>query len=449
MDAWSRLNPLQQLAIGLAAAIALLAALYAVVSALNPAPPRQIMLATGPEGGAYAAAGEALRARLEADGLTVTLVATEGSVENLSRLTTDDVGMRVDAALVQGGVGVSADMAGDVTVSGVEALGAVFYEPLWMFARRDVVLADLRDLAGLRVAAGGAGSGVRALLKTILNNNGLSETDITLAPIGGADAASAVLAGEVDVAVFVTGPDRAYVRRLALAEGVTFISLDRAEAYARRHGYLQAAVLPRGALDLSADKPGADVAMLVSAAALSIREDLHPALQAELLQAADDAFRARTLFSDAGAFPNPRLAAFPLTEEAKRYYDRGGPSFLRRYLPFWAANLVDRLWVLAIPALTLLYPLFKAAPPVYRWRIRRRIIRWYGDLRSMEQRGMAATTLAQKSRIRLELRRMLEETARIKVPLGYHDDVYRLRSHIRFVDGLVSEDPRVVEDVAV
>jgi hypothetical protein len=131
--------------------------------------------------------------------------------------------------------------------------------------------------------------------------------------------------------------------------------------------------------------------------------------------------------------------AFPLSEQAERYFERGGPSFLRRYLPFWAANLVDRLWVLAIPLLTLMYPLAKAAPPVYRWQVRRRIIRWYKDLRRLEMEGRHAEDAVERARVRTELRGILDEVGRLKVPLPYNDDVYRLRGHIRLVDQIIAE----------
>jgi hypothetical protein len=49
---------------------------------------------------------------------------------------------------------------------------------------------------------------------------------------------------------------------------------------------------------------------------------------------------------------------------------------LQKYLPFWIASVVDRGKILLLPALTLLLPLFRVAPPLYRWRIRSRIYRW-------------------------------------------------------------------------
>ncbi len=419
--------------------------------ALRPAAPDSFRLATGSPDGAYAAAGSRIAERMAEDSVGVDMVATQGSLENLARLTSEDADQRVDAAIVQGGVGLSTDDAETPLYDNLQSLGAVFYEPFWIFASRSANVTDLRDLEGLRVAAGGAQSGTRALLSVLLAENGVGPSDVVFNEAGGGAAAEALLTGQVDVAVFVTGVERPFIRELFEATRggrIVAVSLERAPAYARRHGYLQHVVLPRGVIDLERDIPVADVSLVVSAASLVVREDFHPALQALVLQTSDETFREKTILAPSGAFPNRDLTTFPLSPEANRYFERGGPSFLRRYLPFWAANLVDRLWVLAIPALTLLYPLVRAAPPVYRWRIRRRIVVWYGELRKLEREGLAATTLTERDDVRARLNKVLEETANLEVPLPYNDDVYRLRSHVRFVDALVAGDANPVKAAA-
>ncbi len=415
-----------------------------VAFVINPAPPRTLRMATGGAGGAYAAAGDAIAARLAQDGVTVELVATDGSMENVTRLRAEDE-RRVDVAIVQGGVGVAEGMeAGGAIGDGapLESLGAIFLEPLWVFHRADLAVADLRDLRGVRLAAGADGSGTRALVRTLLHDNGLAAADVMLSPLDGASAAEALRAGRVDAAAFVTTPDRPYIAALLADPTVVPLSLSRAAAYERRYGFVSAVTLPRGAADLATDAPRSDLALVASAAALVARTDLHPALQALILQAAHEAFRGQTLLSPGGAFPTRDLVTFPLSPQAARYFDRGGPSVLRAMLPFWAANLFERLWVLAIPIATLLYPLTKAAPPLYRWRIRSRIVRWYRELRALEEAGRTAPDAEARGLIRAELRRILMEAGRTPVPLPYNDDVYRLRSHIRFVDDLLSEHDR-------
>lgn len=417
------------------AAAALLVVIVLVARMVDPAPPKVVRMATGPAGGAYAAAAEALAARFAEEDVTVELVASPGSVENMTLLTRAED--PVDLAIVQGGVGMDA-------ADGVSSLGAVFLEPLWVFVRDGLPAEDPRDLAGLTVAAGPQGSGARALLSMLLEENGVAG-EVTLSPLTGAAAAEALTAGGVDAAAFVTLPNRPYVQSLLLDPRVDIMSFARADAYARRHRFLSKVVLPRGVIDPASDTPDRDVALVAPAAGLVVRAGLHPAIQSLALQTAADLFRPGDVISAPGDFPSRDLVAFALSEQAERYYERGGPGFLRRYLPFWAANLVDRLWVLAIPAATLLYPLFKTAPPLYRWQIRRRVVRWYRDLRRLEFEGRNATSNAERAHVRAELGRILSDVARVRVPLPYNDDLYRLRGHIRLVDELVAEQDGVEE----
>ena len=447
------LNQAYMLYASLAAAVLVIAVIVILIArTIDPAPPRYVLLSTGSDGGAYAAAGVLLSDRLGDDGVRLELVPSSGSVENLERLI-EGLGEEgsaanggVDAAIVQGGVGLVMGRA-----AGLESLGALFYEPLWLFTRAGEDVSDLRDLRGRRVAVGPDGSGVRALAAELFAENGLADGGATLSPLGGGEAAAALRRGEIDAAIFVTSMATGYVNDLLRDPGVELVSIERAAAYARRHRYLSAVTLPRGVVDLEQDIPSTDVQLIAPAAALVIDPGLHPAIQSLLMQAAMEGYREGDVLAAPGVFPSRDLVSFPLSEEASRYFERGGPSFLQRYLPFWAADLVDRLWLLAIPLATLLYPLVKAAPPIYRWQVKRRIIRWYKELRRLETEGRSADTLAETARVRAELSHMLTEVGHLKVPLPYNDDVYRLRTHIRMVDEIVAESaeesgvPRALE----
>ena len=93
-----------------------------VAQGIRSDPPDSIRIATGPETGAYHAAGVELARELEQSGIEVELVATAGSSENLAALVGD-----VDLAFVQGG------LAGESEE--VQGLASLYYEPLWIFAR--------------------------------------------------------------------------------------------------------------------------------------------------------------------------------------------------------------------------------------------------------------------------------------------------------------------------
>ena len=53
-------------------------------------------------------------------------------------------------------------------------------------------------------------------------------------------------------------------------------------------------------------------------------------------------------------------------------------------MPFWLANLIDRMWVVLVSIIAILLPLSRVVPPLYQFRIRSRIFRWYAQLREVE-----------------------------------------------------------------
>lgn len=75
------------------------------------------------------------------------------------------------------------------------------------------------------------------------------------------------------------------------------------------------------------------------------RETLHPALVSLLLQAmAKWNGQTRVAPAGHGEFPAYKDRGYELSDEAQRYF-KSGPPFLQRYLLFWLAVLVERLFV--------------------------------------------------------------------------------------------------------
>ncbi len=363
------------------AAIVILPALIVVVAAfwaasrfISPAPPDHFVMATGPEGGAYHLFAQRYRDIVARDGVTLELRPSAGSVENLSRLT--DAAEEVQAALVQAGAGSS------TTHPGLVSLGSVYYEPIWIF-HRGKPLSVLNELAGKRIAIGPPGSGTRSLALMLLGAVGVRDDRPELLALGGGDAADALLAGRIDAAFIVGSADAPIVQRLAQARGVQLLSLANAEAFARRFPFLSVLRLPRGVLDLAAQVPERDVTLLATTATLVVRDDFHPALAFLLLQAASEVHSPSGLLQRHNEFPAARESEFRLSEQADRYL-KGGPPFLRRYLPFWLANLIERMVVLLVPIVAVLVPAFKILPSLWEWRVKARVFRWYGEAKLLE-----------------------------------------------------------------
>ncbi len=410
-------------------ALLVIAGFWVAAHFIQPAPPSKIRMATGSPGGVYASMGEKYRQALAANGIDVELVETNGSMANLVLLTSEQDG--VDVAFMQGGIG------SQVETPDLVSLGSLYPEALWVFARKDRVPPNPRDLDGYRLAIGEEGSGSAVLADDVLTTMGMDEDSVERVFIGGQDAASALLRGDVDGAVYVMGGESSTIRELMLAPEIELRPFGRAATLARLYDFLAEVTLPQGIIDLRRNIPAETVTMLATTAALVAREDLHPAIQSLLLRAAKRIHDPGGLFADPGEFPSPRYVDFPLSDEARRYYEKG-PSFLDRYLPFWAANLVQRLIVLLIPLVTLLIPFFKFGPPLYQWQIRRRIYKWYDNVRAIENTARAATSDEERGECVADLDKVQSEAGRIKVPLSYTDQLFALRLHVQFVRNMIT-----------
>ena len=344
-------------------------------------------------------------------------------MENLALLRAG----KADVALVQGGLASAEDR------KDIDSLAGLFHEPFWVFVRSDFGAASFGDLKTARIAIGPEGSGTRALAVEMQGfwGEGWQQGD----PRSGTAAADALMAGEIDAAVFSASITASYIETLLKDERVRLLPFPRAPAIARRLAALQEVVLLQGIVDIGANVPASDVMMLGAVAQLGVRDDLHPAIQSLLLEAAGEVHGGASAFAPSGVFPNKDLIDLPLSDEAERYY-RNGPTFLRRYFSFRLANFLERAWVLVIPLLTLLIPLVRVAPPLYRWRVRRKIYIWYKDLRDLERKAREAETTAEHQAVVNEISELQKEAGALDVPLSYTEELYHLRSHIAFVKTL-------------
>ena len=107
------------------------------------------------------------------------------------------------------------------------------------------------------------------------------------------------------------------------------------------------------------------------------------------------------------------------------------PPAMQRYLPFWLANLVDRMWVALFSIIAILIPLARVVPPLYQYRIRSRVYRWYRDLRQIED-GLGDAQ-ADRGKLMADLEKLDAKVERVAVPLAYADELYALRSAIDLV----------------
>ena len=392
---------------------------------VKPAPPRQMTISTGGETGAYYAYAKRYAQLLAANGITLKIETSSGSQQNLERLKQGDA----DIALIQGGI--EEVVSGD-EVSELRSLGSVAYEPVWVFYRSETRIDKLYQLAGMRIAVGEEGSGIRGLALQLLEANEIATHGKNLLPIAGLNAAEALQQGQIDAAFIVAAPEAPVVQVLLRSPGVRVMSFVQADAYARRFPFLSKIVLPRGVVDLVRDTPPRDTVLLATTANVIVSERLHPALASLLLQAMSEVNGQSGFFQRAGEFPAYKDHSFDLSAEAARYY-KSGPPFLQRYLPFWIAVLVERLFVLILPIIILLLPLLKLAPSIYNWRVRSKIFRSYGDLKFLENELRHHYDPARRAEYRARLDHIEEDAYSRNIPLSFSDLFYTLREHINLV----------------
>ena len=407
--------------------------LWAAYVWLDPTPDKRIVMATGPDQGAYGEFAKHYLPLLRANGVTVVLRPTQGSLENLALLRDPNSGVQV--AFVQGGVDVQ-DGGPDTPDPKLVSLGSVAYEALWLFYRdagaprkaADAAPTRLSQLSAWRINTGAAGGGSGPLFRQLAEFGGLPLTAMHGGDGATVDSVVALVQGRDDALALVSAADAPFVQYLLHTPGVQLFDFVQADAYARRFGFLHTLRLPRGLVDPATDRPSHDQHLVGTTASLVARRDLHPALADLLVQAAARVHSQAGWFSSQGEFPNTLAPIFPISPEAARFY-REGPPWLQRYLPFWLAHFIERMWIVLLPLLAVLIPLSRVLPPLVQLRMRSRVFRWYGQLQALED-GSPGRAPAELAR---ELDAIETRVADVSVPLSYADELYALRAHIAMV----------------
>ena len=403
---------------------------------LDPNPPKRVTLATGPAQSAYEEFGMRYAKILAEDGIKVELLQSQGSAHNLQLLREG----KADLGFVQGGT--SEQKPADE--ENLESLGSLFVEPVWLFYREASVkrtagagtLNALPQLRGLRVNIGTAGSGIPSLMSKLLESNKVDAASLKISELEQTPATMAFLEGTLDAIVFASAPESLMVQMLLQTPGIRLMDFPQSEAYSRRFAFLSPVVLPRGVVDLAANIPPQDVRLVAPTTALINHKGTHPALLQLFVQAGNQIHGSAGWFKRAREYPNLANNELPISAEAERGIKNDKP-FLQRYLPFWVANLVERMWLVMGVILALLLPLSRIVPPLYAFRVRSRIFRWYGQLRDIENRiestGDTVGNTTNNSALQEELNRLESRAEKISVPLSYTDELYALRSNIHLV----------------
>lgn len=414
-----------------------LVASAAIFLFLNSAAPTSITIASGPPGSSFQHNAEKYKSILARAGVTMKILPSEGSVDNLKKLSNPKAA--VDVGFVLGGE------VNGANIDNLFSLGSISYQPLMIFYR-GAEKKLLSDFKGLRLDIGPDGSGTHSLALTLLKANGVEPNDGTffVDSLTG-DSARALLDNHID-AIFVTGDSAStdVMRELLHTTGIHLFSFTQADAYTRRITYLNKLQLPKGALDFGKDIPAEDTYLIGPTVELIARGKLHPALSDLLIEAAQEVHGTPGIFKTRGEFPVPQEHEFPLSPDATRYY-KSGKSYLYRTFPFAIASLIARLLEVIVPVALLLIPALRTVPAIYRWQVEYRINRWYRGLLDLERQAFKHwADLEKREDLVRRLGQIENSVSKIVVPAKFGSQFYGLREHIGFVRSILqSSDPLV------
>ena len=418
--------------VGLPLVLVLLVAVWVAGKGLRFAPPETIRILSGPDGSGYRNTADKYKKIIERYGVKVEVLPSRGALDNLQKLSTPS--FKVDVGFVQGGLADGTD------TSRLMSLGSLFAQPLMIYCRSDRPIDLLSELKGKRLAIGPEGSGARALALKILKANEMDGAPTVLLDLSGAEAARALIAGQIDAA-FLMGDSATpeVMRSLRGLPDIELLTFRQADGYLRKFRFLSKLTLPEGAMDLAKNYPPRTLELIGPTVELVARRDLHPALSDLLISAAREVHGGAGLFRNAGEYPAPLARDFPISPDAERYY-KSGEQFLYKRLPFWLASLVDRLLVVLLPLLVVIIPATRIAPALYRWRVRSRIYRWYGALMAIEHDMHDQQTPEQRAAVLRRLDEIAVAVKELRTPLSFADQVYVLRDHVANVRRRLQSD---------
>lgn len=419
--------------ISMGVGVALIAAAFFVTALfVPPAPPKRVVIAAAGEGTPYYRLAQLYQRYFAQNGVTLEIRQTFASSENLKLLT--DPKSDVAIGFLQGGLATSKD-APDLM-----SMGRVAYEPAWVFYRGSEPIDRLSQLQGKRILVGPEGSGTQQLATRLLAASNVTPDSATLIPMHLPLYIEAFEKGQADAGFLVLAPDAQTIARLFNVPGVRLMSFAQADGYSQRFPFLSRLDLKQGVVDFGKNIPSDDTALVATKTGLIVKESLHPAIVSLLAEAVlvvhtrpqFDANGEAKLFQTVGEFPIAADPEFPLADDARRVY-KSGPSFLQRYLPFWLASFLERMTIMLVPLIGLLIPATRIAPSIYPWLVRRRIFRWYRELRKVEAGLGKRATSEQLMQKMSDLDHIDEGIRTAQIPQNFSDQLYQLRSHIDVV----------------
>ena len=411
------------LTISIPVILLVIASFYLAFQFINPSPKRVITIATGSIHGQYYQTAIKYKELLHEVDVEVNIVTSSGSLENIKLLNEK----KVDIAFIQNGT-IKTN-----TSKSIEALASVYYEPLWLFYKKDLNdIQYIQDLKSKKISLGLEHSGTKDLSSEVLAINGINKDNAQLEYFNAKESKDKLLKDELDALFLVTSANSKIIKELLENKDIAVFSFKRAIAYSKKFHYLEPINLYEGTVDIYNNMPSRDIKLLSTTATLVVNKDFSDELIRIFLKKVKEVHKRKSLFEAENQFPNINNIEIDMNEEAFRYFTYGD-TFLEKIFPYWIASNLDRLKILLIPLLTLMIPLFKGVFPLYRWSIRSKIYRWYDEVQDLDLslEGLSKEELVEKLKELEKLKQEIKEET--KVPLSYMGEYYDLIMHLELI----------------
>lgn len=407
-------------------------ALFALVAALiiyaKPLPPKEVKIASGQIGSSFNLMANRYVEYFEKHGVTLKVVETVGVQESQYQLIEKN---DIQSALL---------LAGSLKKKQspkIVSLGSVQQVPLWLFYRGALYEGDdpFEYFPKNRISIGASGSGTQLILRELLTLHTplLFDQPQNLLQLTHADAADALIKGDIDAMAIAEGFTSPIIQKLLKQPDIHIYNFSLAPAYEKKLPYLEMVTIPRGSLNLETIYPKSDIKMVSSSMVLLIEKNLHPAIQLLFLMASDEFGDARDqFFARPDEFPSYRDHTVPLSPVAKSFFD-SGPSVFTRYVPFWVASFIDRMWLLVLAIVTVAFPLFRLLPNYRQTRVRIQISTAYEDLRQIETLLQTSQNKENCEEVLAELDALEQAMGELVIPPDHLSQYYSLCSAVNMI----------------
>jgi TRAP-type uncharacterized transport system substrate-binding protein len=316
---------------------------------------------SGSPGGYYYALASRLAARAKRGHGVLTVVPSEGSIENVSQLTHGKGHCDEMFGLIQDGTPVSA-------ASNLGLLGRLPNpESLLLVGKSGNAFHSFADLRGASIGIGPQESGTAYLMRQLFEDQDLRGLDVHFSYHELPEQAVLVSQGKLDLAAFVMEDDAELLHTIMRQGDLDIVAPSDLRGLVARYPWLSLGTIAAGRYDLvrptpAVDKPVAHLATLVVAGPCARRADRVTLL---VLLAAELPGFVRS---------NPPSATssatdVPLALEANQFFQNGQPALADQYFP-WLVNILSpAYWVYLVMAITVIFNGMSAYSRFRLWRI--------------------------------------------------------------------------------